>query len=662
MNYRLPLTLHVTDGESVLSMLNRTAHLLNVTLDELICMVGAASGNKRQRIAHIEREALTLAEQAALATALHLPSERIAAGTVEHFENRALMLSSRRRTVAHFTLWSEPDRGAVCPDCLREGAGRQLLWRLAWTTICDRHQRLLIDTCPYCQHRIPVFSSIHASQPDACGAGPAAERCEFDLRFTSGEAIDPAHPVSVMADRLRALITREPRDERVRDELNDYRAIAVGLLNACDDRELQHRAHLNATDLSGLWSRGTRVGAAPPAETLFTAALLTAADRILHNPDRSARSALIRPLLSDSVARSADHTPFAQLRAYRPFSHRFATLAIHALDRDLSTVDRLRYRSPTQAPLQPDEHSQQAAERAARFTPQLFWPELTYQLAYAAEGDADTYRATLSTAFALIGRTQRSVPAAQEALGWDHDEAPQFRAAILGNATRTEATIRWLCELRGHLNPDLHAINYDRRRRVDFADALPDSTWNALAHRLGWPRGASSRRRCVHWFIGRMLSGQARPDGLPQPAASDYTSFLLSLRTEHATVLNALVARLMRTLQTGEPPATRPELAENQQASLLTDPTIETDRHLLDEVLTCRPDSTLSSLRSEMRVSNVQLRLLLEHRTNAVDALLADTYGPFGASKLHCRREVRAGTVKATSTPVADEQAAVTES
>jgi len=663
MTYRLPLTLRVTDGESLLSMLNRAAHLLDVTLDELIRMIGAASGSKRERITHIEREALTPAEQAALATALHLPVQRIAAGTVEHFEGRALMLSTGKRRVAHFTLWSEPDRGAVCPDCLREGSGRQLLWRLAWTTVCDRHQRLLIDTCPYCQRRIPVFSTTHATHPDTCGAGSAGDRCKFDLRLTSGETLDPAHPISTMATRLRILIAREPRNERVRDELNDYRAVAVGLLNACDERELQHRAHLDATDLSGLWSRGARVGAAPPAETLFTAALLAAADQILHNPDKQARSALIRPLLSDSAARSADRTPFAQLRAYRPFSHRFATLAIHALDGELSTVDRLRYRSPTYAPLQPDNGSQQAAEHAARYTPQLFWPELTYQLAHAADGDADTYRSTLSTAYALIGRTQRSVPTVQASLGWGDDIAPRFRAAVLGDATRVEATIRWLCELRGSMNPDVQAIDYNQRRQLDLSNALPDPTWDALADLLGWPRGASIRRRCVNWLVGRTLTGQSRPQGLLPPTAAQYTSFLLSIRAENATVLNSLAARLVRSLRRGEPPSVRPVLGNTQQASLLHDQTFDRDRRLLDAALDRRPDSTLASLRSELHVSNVQLRLLLEHRTDAVDAHLVDPWGPLGASRLRPRNLAdEAKSTRARSQQMESTSASVTES
>ncbi|MFJ4295676.1 TniQ family protein [Curtobacterium sp. NPDC089689] len=625
MTYRLPLRLPVSDGESVLSMLNRTAHLLDRTLDDIIRITGASTArDKPKRLAHLERSALTESERLGIASALAISPEQVAAGTVERFHNRGLVLAKRGSRVTHFTLWSEPDRGAVCPDCLRQRTGRQIEWRLAWTFLCHRHGRLLIDTCPYCQQRIPINSPGHALNPNACGADSGDGACTFDLTMTSGERVDESHPIAVTAHRLRQLITSDRDDQIVSDEINDYRAVAVGLLNACDEPELRARAHLTDTAISGLWRKSERAGAAPPAETLFTATVLTGADRILHSADSRERQALIAPLLMDSAARAADRTPFAQLRAYWPYSQRFERLALQVLDRNLGTVDRLRYRSPTQGATQPDRFSQGDSNRIAGQTPQLFWPQLAYLLAANADGDADTYRAALSTAYVLIGRTDRSVAAVHTLLGWPEGHAPQFRGALLGEATPREATIRWLCELRGdspfHAAPFL--VDYRRRRAVDMRPKLTDALWLSLCRALDWPPSTPLRRRCVAWFIGRRITGLARPTVDVPPTAAQYTAFLLGLRVDHAIVLNSFAQYIVNAMKVPGPALAQPPLRPRHLATMLEESRWNNDRLRLDALLQQQPSNTLSHLEGALGISSVRLRLLLEHRTDAVDEQL----------------------------------------
>jgi hypothetical protein len=624
MSYRLPLTLPITVGESVLSMLNRTAHLLDCSLDEILRITEAASGDKRQRIEHVESEALSDAETTNIATALAIPRHAVAAGTVAVYQDRALRLTTPKRRVAHFTLWSEPDRGAVCPDCIREGRGRQISWRIAWTVVCDRHDRLLLDTCPYCQNRIPINSPAHTLNPNACGADADGSACTFDLSLTSGEHVNPSHSLARSAAFIRRLIAKEPHDDVVRDELNDYRAAAVGLLRACEPEELQQRAHLTETSLSGLWHKPLRVGAAPPADTLFTGALLTAAHEILRHPDGQHRIALIRPLLQDQSARSPDRTPSAQLRSYGPFSQRFERLALHALDRDLGVIDRLRYRSPTNEPQRPNDRTQRDAENIARRTPQLFWPEQAFILADHASGDADTFRAALSTAYAMIGRTDRTVAVVHEELGWQEPHAPQFRGHLLGDDTRTEATIRWLCELRGDIsvNADLQAVNYAKRRRYDLSRLLPDSTWEPLTARLHWRSDGIRKRHCTRWYLARLLTGQSRPNGITAPSAAEYTAFLLTLQPPEVVVLNSVAQHLVTATGVAEPTLARPQPQAGQRMSVLASSRWDRCRVALTDALTDRARHSLVDLRRHIGVSAVQLRLLLEFRIDDTDSAL----------------------------------------
>jgi hypothetical protein len=74
-----------------------------------------------------------------------------------------------------------------CPECL-EGDPYPFFrreWRLAFVTVCERHERLMLDRCPWCRaavnyHRIPYT------------AGPMTlcYRCGSDLRCARGAALD----------------------------------------------------------------------------------------------------------------------------------------------------------------------------------------------------------------------------------------------------------------------------------------------------------------------------------------------------------------------------------------------------------------------------------------------------------------------------------------
>ncbi len=42
----------------------------------------------------------------------------------------------------------------VCPQCLQEEQKYQLFWQTSWVFVCTKHQLLLQDTCPQCEHPI----------------------------------------------------------------------------------------------------------------------------------------------------------------------------------------------------------------------------------------------------------------------------------------------------------------------------------------------------------------------------------------------------------------------------------------------------------------------------------------------------------------------------
>lgn len=49
-----------------------------------------------------------------------------------------------------------PQRGRLCPDCLRESGYCRRLWDLALVTACPRHGRLLLERCPACRQGVQI--------------------------------------------------------------------------------------------------------------------------------------------------------------------------------------------------------------------------------------------------------------------------------------------------------------------------------------------------------------------------------------------------------------------------------------------------------------------------------------------------------------------------
>ena len=70
-------------------------------------------------------------------------------------------------------LMSPGMRHSICPECIADGdddPAWQRLWRLATTTHCSVHGRLLVDRCPDCQQifRISVSQSTSLSRCETC--------------------------------------------------------------------------------------------------------------------------------------------------------------------------------------------------------------------------------------------------------------------------------------------------------------------------------------------------------------------------------------------------------------------------------------------------------------------------------------------------------------
>jgi transcriptional regulator with XRE-family HTH domain len=69
-----------------------------------------------------------------------------------------------------------------CPLCLQEKPYYSLLWRFIHIKCCEKHKCNLLDSCPHCGNRLPLFST-----PFQIGICP---KCNYDLRLSNVEFVN----------------------------------------------------------------------------------------------------------------------------------------------------------------------------------------------------------------------------------------------------------------------------------------------------------------------------------------------------------------------------------------------------------------------------------------------------------------------------------------
>lgn len=67
-----------------------------------------------------------------------------------------------------------------CPICLEERGYRSLLWRFSDLQVCKEHQVALLDQCPHCMERIPLFpNTLDMFCCPNCGGNLSHIECEY---------------------------------------------------------------------------------------------------------------------------------------------------------------------------------------------------------------------------------------------------------------------------------------------------------------------------------------------------------------------------------------------------------------------------------------------------------------------------------------------------
>ncbi len=531
-------------GEALDSWLEALSRRMNTPLGGVLSHFGlptrGRSGNHLRDIPPDWTIALRDHETAAIAHATGVAPAAITAMTLAFYDQRALSIDVERRHVNRRVLWGRGRGSRFCPDCLTTSGGRwQLAWRLGWAFACPLHHRLLADNCPNCDQvqRERPRSGKAVPLPSICGnqrthtSGPPTGGCGFDLTQTRTLLLPAGHPALRAQQRLLEIIESgtaafgvySTTPQPVRSALADIRAVGGRILADLPADALASLAlpeltglHLSPDPTSRLASRAAdRPGFMAPPRAVSTAIAVTAALRVLEQPDVHQAGALLRDLL-EAMREDLWQISTTSIDSWgRGLSPTLNAVHLAALAPSLRPSEQLRHRTATATPSRPHLTETQVTKRA-RKVPSTFWPSWTVRLT-PAKGVYPRVLAPVLASTLLVISSKTTLDDAARHLGAITEGIDISRVLqLLHDHPNWPDITTALTRLADHLDADDIPINYQRRRRLDYTDLLPHKQWLDICRRTGTPPGHQRREQIIRCQLFHRISG------LPPEAAPGY--------------------------------------------------------------------------------------------------------------------------------------------
>jgi AraC-like DNA-binding protein len=545
-----PIRLPPLAGEALDSWLEALAHRMHTCIGDLLAGAGVASRSDRtllQAKGALDRTILLGPDEAAgIAAVTGIPRSDVEAMTLARYDGTALRIDRPNRTINRHHLWGRGAGSRYCPQCLASSGGRWLLvWRLGWCFACPAHRQLLADTCPACgqaQRQRPLASHViphpgRCGHPAFGGSGRAAPRCSADLTGAVTAGFPDGHPMLAAQQLLLEVISSgiaafgvyasEPQPARV--ALADVQALASRILTYATADDL---AAILPADLLASYHNASaemqhprsRPGFMAPRSAAVAAAGVTAAMTVLGESGIPAAGAALRWLAERSRHRGVTVSPTAITSRGGGISAALTAVQLSALDPLLSPGDRLRYRTTVGNPRRPLSGTR-ITEHRARYTPSLFWPELSLHFALP-RCHLQHLRATLSCALLTAGtRVPRSQAVHRLGMAAYERRVSSRTLQLLAADPHWPQILTGITRISDYLDTHNAPIDYQRRRELCYEDLLPDDAWSLLCRRTGTPTGtrkAAVARSVLFERISGLPAGRA-------PFAVDSDAFRASV-------------------------------------------------------------------------------------------------------------------------------------
>ncbi|GAJ83637.1 hypothetical protein NBRGN_065_00330 [Nocardia brasiliensis NBRC 14402] len=171
----------------------------------------------------------------------------------------------------------------------------------------------------------------------------------------------------------------------------------------------------------------------------------------------------------------------------------------------LDLSDQLRYRTGAAMPQRPPKRSARV-DRLVHRIPATLWPAWSLRFAIP-QCHRRTLQSCLSAAILLVG-TRLRLPEAAEYFGGQIDGPTLSRVLqLLANHAEWIDIRAALTRISDHLADIEVPIDYQRRRKIDYTDLLPDHIWAAACRDTGTPGPTAARALIARCFLFGQLSG-----------------------------------------------------------------------------------------------------------------------------------------------------------
>jgi hypothetical protein len=531
-----PIRLALLPGEALDSWLEALAHRLNVRLGDVLGELGLAAafqhGVREVAVPTDWTIALRDEEAARIAHATGTDPQQLHDMTLMRFDGRALRIDQTKRQVSRHVLWGRPRGSRFCPECLADSGGRwPLTWRLGWSFACLTHNRLFADRCPDCGRvqRERPFSRHAQPVPGRCGTLPSRTGdlaipggCGQDLTHAETLRLPVSHP-ALDAQRL-ILETIESgyasygpygtMPQPAVTALTDLRAIAGRILADLPAADLPKwvpqdliEAHLDPDHHEDA-QLGVQVrpGFMSPTRAASTALAVTAAFRILRQPDIQQAGIVMRELV-EAIREEFWQVSTTSIDSWgRGISPVVRGAYLAALGPSLRPSDQLRHRTTSSLPMLPTAGRTQVNRRARKVAAAL-WPSWAVRLSPPNGAYPRILAPVLSSAVLLAGNSMEFDEVATR-LGSVTDGRTISRLLqLLAGDPRWEAIATAVTWLATYLDDNDVPVDYQRRRRLDYSDLLPPGQWIDLCRRAGVSPGQGRRDKIARCLLFARISG-----------------------------------------------------------------------------------------------------------------------------------------------------------
>jgi len=263
-----------------------------------------------------------------------------------------------------------------------------------------------------------------------------------------------------------------------------------------------------------------RPGFNAPRRAVTAATAVTAALRVLNQPDIHQAGAALRPL--KTVREDETQISPGTIRSWgRRISPVLVGIHLASIAPSSRPGDHLRHRMLSEIPRFPTKTGTDIALRSKKI-PSMFWGSWAVRLAPPDGTIAFRVQAPALAASLLIVDSRVDFETAAHQLGDVTDSTCLSRVLQrLDDDSRWSGIVTALTRLTDYLDAVDTPVDYARRRALDYSRLLPAEQWAEICRRTGTPAGKGLRERIMRCYLFQRLSGLPIEAAPGHPRAND---------------------------------------------------------------------------------------------------------------------------------------------